>query len=80
MNHSALLLTSAERGLSNRGGLLRATGPGLSARLHEGIAAAAGDEGRSVHYTVIDHGHSTLHIALRASSVEAQGTPRARAR
>lgn len=73
MNHSALMLTGAERGLSSRGGQLRATGPGLSARLHEGIAAAAHDEGRSVHYTVIDHGHGALHIALRASSVEAQG-------
>jgi DNA-binding CsgD family transcriptional regulator len=73
MNHSAMLLTSAERGLSSRGGLLRAQGQGLSTRLHEDIATAARDEARAVHYTVIDNGHCPLHIALRASSVDALG-------
>lgn len=73
MNHSALLLTDAERGLSSRGGLLRATGPGLSARLHESIAVAARDESHAVHYTVIDNGHCPMHIALRASSADTQG-------
>ena len=73
MNHSAMRLTRAERGLASRGGLLRAASPGLTARLHEEIAAAAHDECRNVHYSVIDHGHGALHLALRASARDAQG-------
>lgn len=75
MNHSAMLLTRAGRGLSVQGGLLRAAGHGQSARLHEGIAAAARDEAHQLHYAVIDDGRSALHLALRAGAADALGTP-----